>query len=308
MVYQVYPRSFADSDGDGIGDLAGLRDRLLYLADLGVDAIWLTPFYPSPLADGGYDVSDYTDVDPRLGTLAGFDALVETARERGIRVIVDLVPNHCSAEHPLFKKALAAGPGSSEREMFIFREGRGPDGSQPPNNWPSNFGGPAWTRVADGQWYLHLFDSGQPDWNWRNPQVPAMFEDVIRFWLDRGVAGLRVDVAHGMFKDPELADDPDRRCARTSRPATTTARRSTSCTGPGAPSWTATRPTSSPARAPRSARSGTTATTRCGRTWRRTGCRRCSTSSWSPRSGTRRGSAPRSTRRCRCPAGHAPRG
>ena len=208
VVYQVYPRSFADSDGDGIGDLAGLRDRLLYLADLGVDAIWLTPFYPSPLADGGYDVSDYTDVDPRLGTLAGFDALVETARERGIRVIVDLVPNHCSAEHPLFKKALAAGPGSIEREMFIFREGRGPDGSQPPNNWPSNFGGPAWTRVGDGQWYLHLFDSGQPDWNWRNPLVPAMFEDVIRFWLDRGVAGLRIDVAHGMFKDPELADTP----------------------------------------------------------------------------------------------------
>jgi alpha-glucosidase len=208
VVYQVYPRSFADSDGDGIGDLDGLRYRLPYLAGLGVDAIWLTPFYPSPLADGGYDVSDYTDVDPRLGTLAGFDSLLEVARKHGIRVIVDLVPNHCSAEHPLFKKALAAGPGSSEREMFIFREGRGPDGSRPPNNWPSNFGGPAWTRVADGQWYLHLFDAGQPDWNWRDPRVPAMFEDVIRFWLDRGVAGLRVDVAHGVFKDPDLADAP----------------------------------------------------------------------------------------------------
>ncbi len=208
VVYQVYPRSFADSDGDGIGDLNGLRDRLPYLSELGVDAIWLTPFYPSPLADGGYDVSDYTDVDPRLGTLSGFDALVETARRHDIRVIVDLVPNHCSAEHPLFKKALAAAPGSAERDMFIFREGRGPDGARPPNNWPSNFGGPAWTRVSDGQWYLHLFDAGQPDWNWRNPLVQAMFEEVIRFWLDRGVAGLRVDVAHGIFKDPELADTP----------------------------------------------------------------------------------------------------
>jgi alpha-glucosidase len=208
VVYQVYPRSFADSDGDGVGDLDGLRERVGYLADLGVDAIWLTPFYPSPLADGGYDVSDYTDVDPRLGTLGGFDALVAAARKHDIRVIVDLVPNHGSAEHPLFKKALAAGPGSSEREMFIFREGRGPDGSLPPNNWPSNFGGPAWTRVSDGQWYLHLFDAGQPDWNWHDPRVQAMFTGVIRFWLDRGVAGLRVDVAHGVFKDPELTDAP----------------------------------------------------------------------------------------------------
>jgi len=208
VVYQVYPRSFADSDGDGIGDLAGLRDRLPYLAELGVDAIWLTPFYPSPLGDGGYDVSDYCDVDPRLGTLGEFDALVETARTLGIRVLVDLVPNHCSSDHPLFRQALAAGPGSPERELFIFREGQGPAGAAPPNNWPSNFGGPAWTRVADGQWYLHLFDSGQPDWNWRNPRVVAMFEKVIRFWLDRGVAGLRIDVAHGVFKDPDLADTP----------------------------------------------------------------------------------------------------
>ena len=219
VVYEVYPRSFADSDGDGIGDLDGLRDRLLYLADLGVDAIWLTPFYPSPLADGGYDVSDYTGVDPRLGTLAGFDALVAAARDHGIRVIVDLVPNHCSAEHPLFKKALAAGPGSPERDMFIFREGLGPDGAEPPNNWPSNFGGPAWTRVPDGQWYLHLFDAGQPDWNWHNLQVRAMFEDVIRFWLDRGVAGLRVDVAHGIFKDPELADIPSTELSLRVRPS-----------------------------------------------------------------------------------------
>jgi len=208
VVYQVYPRSFADSDGDGIGDLAGLRDRLPYLAELGVDAIWLTPFYPSPLADGGYDVSDYRDVDPRLGTLEDFGALVEAAAEQHIRVLVDLVPNHCSADHPLFRQALAAGPGSPERDMFIFREGKGPGGAAPPNNWPSNFGGPAWTRVGDGQWYLHLFDSRQPDWNWRDPRVPAMFADVIRFWLDRGAAGLRVDVAHGVFKDPDLADTP----------------------------------------------------------------------------------------------------
>jgi alpha-glucosidase len=209
VVYEVYPRSFADSDDDGIGDLGGVARRLRYLAELGVDAIWLTPFYPSPLADGGYDVSDYRDVDPRLGTLDDFDILVATAKSHDIRVIVDLVPNHCSAEHPLFKKALAAAPGSPERDMFIFREGRGTRGGLPPNNWPSNFGGPAWTRVADGQWYLHLYDSGQPDWNWRNPQVRAMFEDVIRFWLDRGVAGLRIDVAHGIYKDPELADTPD---------------------------------------------------------------------------------------------------
>jgi alpha-glucosidase len=209
VVYEVYPRSFADSDDDGIGDLGGVARRLPYLAELGVDAIWLTPFYPSPLADGGYDVSDYRDVDPRLGTLDDFDILVATAKSHDIRVIVDLVPNHCSAEHPLFKKALAAEPGSPERDMFIFREGRGTRGGLPPNNWPSNFGGPAWTRVADGQWYLHLFDSGQPDWNWRNPQVRAMFEDVIRFWLDRGVAGLRIDVAHGIYKDPQLADTPD---------------------------------------------------------------------------------------------------
>ena len=208
VVYQVYPRSFADSDGDGIGDLAGLRDRLSYLAELGVDAIWLTPFYPSPLADGGHDVTDYLDVDPRLGSLSDWDALVETARAHRIRVLVDLVPNHCASDHPLFQRALAAGPGSSERELFIFRPGRGPDGAAPPNNWPSSFGGPAWTRVADGQWYLHLFDSGQPDWNWRDPRVQAMFESVIRFWLDRGAAGLRVDVAHGVFKDPDLADAP----------------------------------------------------------------------------------------------------
>ena len=211
VVYQVYPRSFADADGDGIGDLPGLRSRLGYLADLGVDAIWLTPFYPSPLADGGYDVSDYRDVDPLLGTMADFDGLVRDAAARQIRVIVDLVPNHCSSEHPLFQAALAAGPGSRERDRFIFREGRGPGGDQPPNNWQSSFGGSAWTRVTEadgrpGQWYLHLYDTGQPDWNWNDKDVPALFEDVIRFWLDHGAAGLRVDVAHGLFKDPDLPD------------------------------------------------------------------------------------------------------
>ena len=214
VVYQVYPRSFADADGNGVGDLPGLRSRLPYLADLGVDAIWLTPFYPSPLADGGYDVSDYRAVDPLLGTMADFDALIKDAEAHQIRVIVDLVPNHCSSAHPWFQAALAAPPGSPERSRFLFRDGRGPAGELPPNNWKSNFGGPAWTRVTEadgqpGQWYLHLFDTGQPDWNWRNDDVHTLFEQVIRFWLDRGVAGLRVDVAHGIYKDPDLPDDPD---------------------------------------------------------------------------------------------------
>ena len=211
VVYEVYPRSFADENSDGVGDLPGLRSRLDYLADLGVDAIWLTPFYPSPLADGGYDVSDYCAVDPLLGTMADFDHLVKDGAALRIRVIVDLVPNHCSSAHPLFRAALAAPPGSPERARFIFRDGRGPGGELPPNNWESQFGGSAWTRVTEadghpGQWYLHLYDSGQPDWDWRNPDVPALFEDVIGFWLDRGVAGLRVDVAHGIYKDPDLPD------------------------------------------------------------------------------------------------------
>ncbi|MCW2904311.1 MAG: hypothetical protein JWO67_6576 [Streptosporangiaceae bacterium] len=203
VIYQIYPRSFADADGDGMGDFAGVRARLPYLSDLGVDAIWLSPFYPSPMIDGGYDVADHRAVDPRFGTLSDFDAVVAEGARRGIRVIVDLVPNHCSSAHPAFQAALAAGPDSPERRMFLFRDGRG---DEPPNNWLSMFGGPAWTRVPDGQWYLHLFDSSQPDWNWHNPAVREMFEDVIRFWLDRGVAGLRVDVAHGLYKDPLLPD------------------------------------------------------------------------------------------------------
>ena len=157
VIYQVYPRSFADDDGDGIGDLPGIRSRLPYLRELGVDAVWLSPFYPSPQADAGYDVSDYRDVDPRFGTLADFDAFVAAANDAGLRVIVDIVPNHCSSEHPLFQAALAAPPGSPERDLFIFRD--------EPNNWPSFFGGSAWTQVPDGQWYLHLFDDSQPDWN-----------------------------------------------------------------------------------------------------------------------------------------------
>ncbi|WP_210649265.1 glycoside hydrolase family 13 protein [Nocardioides sp. SYSU D00065] len=203
VVYQVYVRSFADSDGDGIGDLPGITSRLPHLADLGVDALWITPFYTSPQHDHGYDVADYRDVDPLFGTLADADALVARAHELGLRVVVDLVPNHTSEEHEWFQAALAAGPGSPERARYLFRDS--PDGT-PPNNWASVFGGPAWTQVADGQWYLHLFDSSQPDLDWRNPEVPAMFEDVLRFWLDRGVDGFRVDVAHGLFKEASLRD------------------------------------------------------------------------------------------------------
>jgi alpha-glucosidase len=200
VIYQVYPRSFADSDGDGVGDLPGVRSRLDYLAELGVDAIWLSPFYPSPMADAGYDVADYRDVDPRFGTLADFDALLAAAHRRGLKVIIDLVPNHTSDAHPWFQEALAAGPGSPARQRYLFRDGRGPGGAEPPNDWPSVFGGPAWTRLADGQWYLHLFAPEQPDLNWEHPQVRAEFAETIRFWLDRGVDGLRVDVAHGMVK------------------------------------------------------------------------------------------------------------
>ena len=206
VVYQVYVRSFADSGGDGVGDLGGVRDRLPYLRDLGVDAIWLTPFYRSPMVDGGYDVADYREVDPMFGTLDDFDAMIGDAHAAGIRVIVDLVPNHTSSAHRWFQAALAAGPGSPERERYIFRDGRGPDGSEPPNDWESIFGGDAWTRVADGQWYLHIFDPEQPDLNWELPEVHTEFEDILRFWLDRGVDGFRVDVAHGNIKAAGLPD------------------------------------------------------------------------------------------------------
>lgn len=213
VIYQVYPRSFADADGDGIGDLPGVTAHLDHLAALGVDAVWLSPFYRSPQADAGYDVADYRDVDPIFGTLADFDALLTRAHELGLKVVVDLVPNHTSDDHRWFREAVATPPGSPERARYLFRDGRGADGELPPNNWQSIFGGDAWTRltpeqhgVDDGQWYLHLFDSRQPDLDWTNPEVRAEFEDVLRFWLDRGVDGFRVDVAHGMVKAPGLPD------------------------------------------------------------------------------------------------------
>lgn len=206
VFYQVYPKSFADGNGDGIGDLIGVRDRLDYLAQLGVDALWLSPFYLSPMADGGYDVEDPTDVDPMFGTLADFDALVVAAHERNIKVTVDIVPNHLSDQHVWFQQALAAGPGSPTRERFIFMDGLGEGGVEPPNNWPSIFGGPAWTRVADGQWYMHIFAKEQPDLNWKNPEVSAEFERILRFWMERGADGFRVDVAHSMAKPEGLPD------------------------------------------------------------------------------------------------------
>ncbi len=204
VIYQIYPRSFADGNGDGMGDLPGVMSRLESLKELGIDAIWFSPFFTSPQKDAGYDVADYTDIDPRFGTLADFDALLAKAHSHGIRIIIDLVPNHSSDQHPLFQAALKAGKGSSERDMYVFREGK--DAGTPPNNWQSVFGGPAWTQVEDGQWYLHLFDSSQPDFNWANPKVEEFFHDVLRFWFDRGVDGFRVDVAHSLVKDPALPD------------------------------------------------------------------------------------------------------
>ncbi len=217
-IYQVYVRSFADGDGDGIGDIAGIRTHLAHVRALGADAIWLNPWYVSPQADAGYDVADYRDIDPVFGTLADAEALITDAHELGIRVIVDIVPNHCSDQHPWFRAALAAEPGSPERQRFVFRPGRGVDGSEPPNNWLSNFAGSSWTRVTEadgspGEWYLHQFAPEQPDFNWANPEVHAEFEAVLRFWLDRGVDGFRIDVAHGLVKADGLPD------AETGRPA-----------------------------------------------------------------------------------------
>ncbi len=206
VVYQIYPRSFADHDGDGLGDLRGATSRIPYLAELGVDAVWFSPFYPSPLADGGYDVADYRDVDPRLGTLEDFDDLATAVHDAGLKLIVDIVPNHSSDEHPWFQDALAAGPGSPERDRYLFRDGTGPTGDSPPSNWSSHFGGSAWTRVTEpsgepGQWYLHLFSREQPDWNWQNQEVRQDFLRTLRFWADRGVDGFRVDVANLPAKD-----------------------------------------------------------------------------------------------------------
>jgi alpha-glucosidase len=209
VIYQIYPRSFADSNGDGIGDLGGVRAHLDYLADLGVDALWFNPWYASPQADAGYDVSDYRAIDPVFGTLAEAEELIHQAHGLGLRVIVDVVPNHCSNAHPWFVEALHSGPGSTARELFWFRPGRGPAGELPPNDWQSIFGGPAWTRVEDGEWYLHLFAPEQPDLNWSNAKVREEFEDVLRFWFDRGADGIRVDSAALLMKDGALADfDP----------------------------------------------------------------------------------------------------
>jgi alpha-glucosidase len=213
VFYQVYPRSFADSNGDGVGDLDGVTDRLDYLRGLGVDAIWLNPVTVSPMADHGYDVADPRDVDPLFGGLDALDRLVYAAHRRGIKVTMDLVPNHTSSAHSWFAEALAGGAHSAARDRYIFRPGRGRGGQRPPNNWVSVFGGPAWTRVTEpdgnpGQWYLHLFDVDQPDLNWDNPEVFADFEKTLRFWLDRGVDGFRIDVAHGMAKPPGLPDMP----------------------------------------------------------------------------------------------------
>ena len=211
VVYQVYLRSFADGNGDGVGDIAGLRTRLQHLADLGVDALWINPWYPSPMKDAGYDVSDYRAIEPVFGTLADAEALLAQAHALGLRVLLDVVPNHTSDAHPWFQKALAADPGSAERERFIFRDGRGEGGDQPPNDWVSQFGGPAWTRVTEGdgrpgQWYLHLYAPEQPDLNWKSDEVRADFEQTLRFWFDRGVDGLRIDVAHGLVKSDGLID------------------------------------------------------------------------------------------------------
>lgn len=207
VVYEVYPRSFADGNGDGVGDIEGIRAHLDHLVDLGVDAIWLTPWYRSPMTDGGYDVADYRSIDPTLGDVAQAEALIREALAVGIRTIIDIVPNHVSVAHPWFREALAAGPGSPERSRFWFRDGRGPAGDLPPTEWVSEFGGGTWTRVIEadgrpGQWYLHLFDPSQPDLNWTSPEVAEEFLDVLRFWFDRGVGGIRVDSAALIAKDP----------------------------------------------------------------------------------------------------------
>ncbi|KJL21365.1 Oligo-1,6-glucosidase [Microbacterium oxydans] len=213
VIYQVYVRSFADGNGDGIGDLAGVRSRLPYLKSLGVDALWFTPWYQSPLADGGYDVQDYRRIDPRFGSLEEAEQLIAEALALGIRTIVDIVPNHISDQHEWFQQALAAGPGSPERERFWFHPGRGEHGDTIPTNWVSSFQGETWSRTqnpdgTDGEWYLHLFTPEQPDLNWNHPDVRREHEAVLRFWFDRGVAGVRIDSAALPVKDPALPDLP----------------------------------------------------------------------------------------------------
>ncbi len=213
VIYQVYVRSFADGNGDGTGDLAGVRARLPYLKSLGVDAIWFNPWYASPLADGGYDVADYRTIHPSFGTLAEAEKLISEALELGIRTIIDIVPNHISDRHPWFQEALAAGPGSPERERFWFHPGRGEGGEEIPTHWVSSFQGETWTRTVNpdgtpGEWYLHLFTPEQPDLNWNHPDVRREHEDILRFWFDRGVAGVRIDSAALPVKDPALPELP----------------------------------------------------------------------------------------------------
>ena len=213
VTYQIYIRSFADANGDGKGDVAGIISRLPYLKKLGVDAIWITPWYPSPQKDHGYDVADFMDIEPDYGTLTDAKKLIEQSHKLGIRLLVDIVPNHCSDQHKWFQEALAAKPGSKERDRFIFRDGKGENGDSPPNNWQAVFGGSAWQRITDsdgkaGQWYLHLFAVEQPDFNWQNQEVKDYFEQVLKFWLDLGVDGFRIDVAHGMIKADGLPDVP----------------------------------------------------------------------------------------------------
>ena len=213
VIYQIYPRSFADASGDGIGDLKGIEQKLDSLAALGIDAVWLSPFFKSPQKDGGYDVADYIDVDPLFGTLQDFDSMLAKAHSLGLRVMIDLVPNHTSDRHQWFQKALSSEPGSPERKFYHFKDGLGENGELPPNNWVSMFGGPAWTRVKEkdgtpGQWFVHLFDSSQPDLNWSNEKVQEAFEEILKFWLDRGVDGFRVDQPHAMAKAKGLPDHP----------------------------------------------------------------------------------------------------
>ena len=213
-MYQVYPRSFADSDGDGHGDLRGITQRIGHLASLGVDALWICPFYPSGGVDGGYDIVDHTGVDPEFGMVDDATALIDAAHAHGLRVLVDLVPNHVSNQHPWFRAALAGGPGAPERDLFHVREGRGPGGAEPPSNWRSVFGGPTWTRITEpdgspGPWYYHLFAAEQPDLNWQHPAVLAELERIVRAWLDRGVDGFRIDVSDALIKDPAFPDAHD---------------------------------------------------------------------------------------------------
>lgn len=207
VTYQIFMPSFADGNGDGLGDFPGIIQKLPYLAELGVDAVWLTPFYASPQADEGYDVADYRSVDPRYGTLDDFKKMVDRAHELGLKIIIDIVPNHTSSEHPWFKAALAAKPGSPERDRYLFLDGQGENGELPPNSWPSIFGGSAWTRIkGEKQWYMHLFAAEQADLNWRNPEVRAEFSSILRFWLDLGVDGLRIDTPGALIKEKGFPD------------------------------------------------------------------------------------------------------